>query len=47
MALDDAKDYRVNGYGLFLIGMDGRIKVRHMSEREIVPAVEKALREMR
>jgi len=42
-----ANDYHVTLYGLFLIGPDGKILSRQLSEREIMPAVEKALREMR
>ncbi len=41
-----ARDYHVVPYGLFLIGPDGKIIGRQLSEREIMPAVEKALREM-
>jgi hypothetical protein len=42
-----ANDYHVTLYGLFLIGPDGKILARHLSERQIMPAVEKALKEMR
>jgi peroxiredoxin len=38
-----ANDYHVTLYGLFLIAPDGKILSRQMSEREIMPAVEKAL----
>jgi len=41
-----ANDYHVTLYGLFLIGPDGKILARQLSERQIMPAVEKALREM-
>jgi len=40
-------DYHVSSYGVFLIGPDGKVLARQLSEREIMPAVEKALREMR
>jgi RNA polymerase sigma factor (sigma-70 family) len=39
-------DYHVTLYGLFLIGTDGKVLGRQLSEREIVPSVERALREM-
>jgi hypothetical protein len=42
-----ANDYHVTMYGLFLIDPDGKILARQLNEREIMPAVEKALREMR
>ncbi len=42
-----AYDYHVTLYGLFLIGPDGKILARHLSERQIMPAMEKALKEMR
>ena len=41
-----ANDYHVTIYGLFLIGPDGKILARQLNERQIMPAVQKALREM-
>jgi peroxiredoxin len=41
-----AKDYHVTLYGVFLIGPDGKILARQLSDRQIMPAVEKALRAM-
>jgi peroxiredoxin len=42
-----ANDYHVTLYGLFLIGPDGKILARQLSEREIMPALQKAMRELR
>jgi RNA polymerase sigma factor (sigma-70 family) len=38
-----ANDYHVTLYGVFLIGPDGKILARQLSDRQIMPAVEKAL----